>query len=279
MELFVIVIAILILQVWGARNPLHQDGWYGTWLNYLNTFYLSTSASYFLIAALLPTLLVALIFWLLMKSSTWLVLPLEVLVLLYSFGRGEFGAIVQEYTSACFIDDWETGTERASRLGVQVDEVEPNNWKELHLQVLKEAAYRGFERMFAVLFWFYLFGPAGAFLYRIVFLFVQKNDAENPAAESTLKGLEWPVVRLLALSFTITGNFVGCYKACKRQLLSLHDEAKDILSNAILGALSVDEELPQTCEVTQKELKLLDRLYIRTLWFWLFCVALFTILV
>lgn len=279
MELFVIVLAILILQVWGARNPLHQDSWLNAWMNYLNKFYLSTSAPYFLLVSLIPTLFIAILFWVLMRSSNWLVLPLEVIVLLYSFGRGEFGAIVQEYTSACFIDDWETGTERAARLGVQVEEVEPNNWKALHQEVLKEAAYRGFERMFSVLFWFYVLGPAGAFFYRIVFLFVEKNDAENPAAERTLQVMEWPVVRVLALSFTITGNFVGCYRACKKQLFSFHENAKDILSNAILGALSVDEDLPQTCEVTQKELKLLDRLYVRTLWFWLFCVAIFTILV
>ena len=279
MELFVIVIAILILQVWGARNPLHQDGWLTSWLTYLNKFYLSTSAAYFLLAALVPTLIVAFIFWALIQSSTWVVLPLEVLVLLYSFGRGEFGAIVQEYTSACFIDDWETGKERASRLGVNVEEVEENNWKDLHQHVLAEAAYRGFERMFAVLFWFYLFGPAGAFLYRIVFLFVNKIDAENPAAEKTLMIMEWPVIRLLAFSFTITGNFVGCYRATKKHLFSFYESSKVILSDAILGALSVDEDLPQTCEVTQKELKLLDRLYVRTLWFWLFCMAMFTILV
>jgi len=46
----------------------------------------------------------------------------------------------------------------------------------------------------------------------------------------------------------------------------------------VLGALSVCDELPQTCEVTRKELSLLDRLYKRTLWFWLAAAAIIVII-
>ncbi len=279
MNLFVIVIAILILQVWGAKNPLHKDGWYDSWLAYLRKFYVSTSNVYFLLAVFIPIVAMAVIFWIVAASSYWLLLPLGVVVMLYSFGRGEFGEIVQEYTQACFLDDWKTGTERAEGLGVDVSQVEKDDWKSLHHCVLQEAGYRGFERMFAVLFWFFLFGPVGALFYRILFLFNEKIDVECPVAEKCLKIAEWPAVRLLALSFSVTGNFVGGFRSCRDQLFQLKYSAREILSNAILGALSVDEDLPQTCEVTQKELKLLDRLYVRTLWFWLVGVALVTILV
>lgn len=279
MKLFVIVLAILILQVWGAKNPLHKDGWLDRWFAYLRHYFASTSYQYFLIAVCVPTLVLASVFWLLMLTSTWVVLPLEVFVLLYAFGRGEFGAIVQEYNNACLVNDWSIAVERAQRLGVNTETIVQDDWSLLHHRVLQEAGYRGFERMFAVLFWFFLCGPAGALLYRLIFLFGVKEEAENPTYEKALRWMEWPVARLLALSFTITGNFVGCYKSCRHHLAHLSISTRELLSASILGALSVDEDVPQTCEVTQKELKLLDRLYVRTLWFWLFCIAIFIILV
>jgi AmpE protein len=287
-NLFIIVIAILFLQVWGADNPLHKDQWVGQWVAFLQKQYQKDSGLLFLLAVGIPLFSATFAFWMIAVYSPWLILPLGVLIVSYSFGRGEFGQIVDEYTKACYSEDWESGVNRAKTLGVDTDLVDENDWVGLHQRVLEEAGYRGFERMFAVLFWFFALGPIGALLYRLVFLFGSHckvaNEDEALATsrrwvEKTLWVLEWPAVRLLGLSFALTGNFVGCFSRWKESVLCVKRSTVKTLSESILGALSVDQDIAQTCDVTQRELSLLDRLYVRTLWFWLAMAAVLIILI
>ncbi len=274
MEFLVVVIAIVFLQMWGADNPLHRDEWMVRWLGYLERDYSRTTTHFFVVAVGAPMLLVLAACYFITSAWSWLALPFGVVVLLYSFGRGEFSSIVNEYTKACYIEDWDSAVERAQGLGVETDDVEAGQWSELHQHVLDEAGYRGFERMFAVFFWFLVLGPVGAVLYRVLFLFNTQTDHQNARAAYCLWLMEWPAVRILGLSFAVTGNFVGCFLHWRESLLCFKRPTPKILSQSIIGALSVDEALTQTCEVTRKELELLDRLYTRTLWLWLGAAAL-----
>ena len=269
MEFLIVVIAIIFLQIWGAENPLHQDTWMSRWIESLDEKYVRSTTLFFGIAVGVPVVAAAFGFFVIQKYSGWMILPLGVLVLLYSFGRGEFASIVAEYTKACYIEDWPSALQRASSLGVRVDDVPEGDWSTLHQHVLDEAGYRGFERMFAVLFWFFIFGPVGALAYRIVFLFNQNTDKTNPSAMYLMWVMEWPAVRVLGLSFALTGNFVGCYRHWRESLACVKRSTISVLSHSILGALSVEDDLTQTCEVTRKELDLLNKLYTRTLWLWL----------
>lgn len=276
MEIIVVVLALAFLQVWGARNPLHRDGWFVRWQSWLEAKDEGAKEWLSFVAIALPLSLVLIVFELLMRESIWLALPLAVVVLLYSFGRGEFFEIVREYTQACYIEDWESASARAARLNVDLLDIEENDWSGLHQRVFDEAGYRGFERMFAVLFWFFLLGPLGALMYRLVFLQAHGNQ-KNALAARWLWIIEWPAVRVLGISFALTGNFGGCFARWKETLFCAKRETAIVLSRSIFGALSVEDEMEQTCEVTRKELNLLSTLYQRTLWLWIF-VASFVII-
>lgn len=117
-----------------------------------------------------------------------------------------------------------------------------------------------------------------ALLYRLLFIYCQQRPSEDLPAKC-LWAMEWPVTRLLGLSFAFTGNFVGCYNRLKECLICFKRSSQEVLTQSILGALSVDENLTQSCEVTRKELDLLSKLYKRTLWFWLASAALIIIVV
>ena len=274
MEIFVILLALAFLQVWGAKNPLHKDRWFYSWQEKLSKLLPKyTELASFLVIAF-PVLLVACLSWLLLSQSVWLMLPVAVLILLYSLGRGEFFEIVREYTQACYVEDWQSATSRASRFHVEVDTVAEEDWPSLHRHVFDEAGYRGFERLFAVLFWFFVLGPVGAIMYRLVFLSAQKDDK---LAQRWLWILEWPSVRVLGLSFALTGNFSGCMSQWRESVLCAQRRTIDVLSPMILGALSVSEDLQPDCEVTRKELTLMSKLYQRTLWFWMGSVSLIII--
>lgn len=279
MNLFIVVLSIAFLQVWGAANPLHKDAWFSYWANKVEKLSIKNQNVNFIVTVALPVVALVSLQLVLAYLSPWLLLPLGMLVLLYSFGRGEFGDIVSEYTKACYIEDWPSALERASRLGVSTEGLAENDWPSLHKHVLDEAGYRGFERMFAVLFWCFSLGPAAAFLYRLSFMYSRNNHPEHPFAAKFLWVLEWPAVRLLGLSFALTGNFVGCFQRWKECFFCATRSTISVLSPLILGALLVDDEMAQTGEVTRKELNLLTSLYTRTLWLWLATAAILIILV
>jgi len=268
-ELIVTVLALAFLQVWGARNPLHKDQWFLSWRSRLikdDSEAISEFKSFASLA--LPLVLLGLVFEVLLNHSAWLMLPVAVIVLLYSFGRGEFAEIVREYTQACYVEDWSSATNRAERFHVDVDNIQQDDWPTLHRQVFDEASYRGFERMFAVLFWFFLLGPVGALMYRLVF--IQAHTSKNDAlAARWLWFIEWPAVRLLGLSFALTGNFSGCMAHVTEFVTCVKRGTKAVLSPMVLGALSVSDDIEQDCEITRKELTLMAKLYQRTLRLWI----------
>lgn len=268
MELFIIVIAILFVQVWGAENPLHKDGWFLSWLARVAVYFSASSAAFFILAVVLPSLVLGVLLYVISLQSYWPIVPVGVLILLYSLGRGEFSEIVAEYTQACYKEDWESGINRAGGLGVNVEGIARDDWVTLHQHVLEEAAYRGFERMFAVLFWFLVLGPVGALLYRLTFLFSAAKP-DNAVANKFLWLIEWPAVRVLGLSFAMTGNFVGCIRRWRESVLCITRSTQMTIGQSVLGALSVDDDTTQSCDITRKELSLMDKLYRRTLWFWL----------
>lgn len=275
MELLTLVLSIAFIQVWGAQNPLHNDRWFHTFVGYFAKYSaVAKRGGLMLLVVAVPALIFCLLQLLLGRISVWLMLPLSIVVLLYSFGRGDFKEVVSEYTKACYVDDWTVALQRAKSLDVDVEGIAENDWNTLHQHVLDQAGYRGFEGSFAVLFWFFILGPAGALFYRSLAIYHHQVQPQQATASRLLWLLEWPAVRLLGISFAFTGNFVGCYERWRECLLCSKRSTVTILGPLILGALAVRDNTAQTGDVTRKELALLDRLYLRTLRFWLAAAAL-----
>ena len=276
MHLIVILLALAGLQLWGAKNPLHRDtafySWrslIGGWRGARENWWLKLVVVLLLPVAIVGVLAAAL------PVGFWLVLA--TLVLLYSMGREEFAPETTAYTLACNDGAWEVALVKAQRQGADVQGVQSGDWPMLHQRMLEATAYQGFERLFAVIFWFLLFGPAGALLYRLSFLY-SNAEPTNTGAKHWLWALEWVPVRLLGVSFAITGNFVGCINHWKRHAISTTSSSASVLRETVLGALSVDDELMQSCDCTQREIVALKRLYTRTLWFWITCLAIWILL-
>lgn len=276
MHLIVILLALAGLQLWGARNPLHRDTAFYSWVALIGGWGGVKGIWWLrlLVVLLVPVAVVAVLAAVL-PVGFWLVLA--TVVLLYSLGRGEFAPETTAYTLACNDGAWEVALVKAQKQGADVQGLVPGDWPLLHQRMLEATAYQGFERLFAVLFWFLFFGPAGALLYRLSFLYCSA-EPENWGAKRWLWALEWVPVRLLGASFAITGNFVGCINHWKRHAISTASSSAGVLRETVLGALSVDDELMQSCDCTQREITALQRLYARTLWFWVTCLALWILL-
>jgi AmpE protein len=102
-------------------------------------------------------------------------------------------------------------------------------------------------RLFGVLFWFMLLGPAGAWAYRVADLFRRRMRASGtggPAthAVETLFGLlAWVPARLLALSYAVAGSFDDAFEDWRayyqRTTNSFFSVSESILSAAGVGAI------------------------------------------
>jgi len=276
MHLIVILLALAGLQFWGGKNPLHRDTAFDSWSGLVSGWQLGSRWWWLrLLVILTVPVAVAAALAVVLPVGFWLVLA--TVVLLYSLGRGEFAPETTAYTLACNDGAWDVALLKAQRQGADISALTTGDWPALHQRMLEATAYQGFERLFAVIFWFLLFGPAGALLYRLSFLCAQ-SDVENQGIKRWLWALEWVPVRLLGLSFAVTGNFVGCINHWKRHAISTTSSSPSVLRETVLGALSVDDELMQSCDCTQREIAALRRLYTRTLWFWVTCLAFWILL-
>ncbi|MBB6520919.1 regulatory signaling modulator protein AmpE [Pseudoteredinibacter isoporae] len=90
--------------------------------------------------------------------------------------------------------------------------------------------------------------------------------------------LEWPVVRVLGLSFAITGNFISCMQRWRDSLLCFKTPSKKVLGNAVGGALDIDVDCKLDCESICCEMEALQSLFFRTGLFWLCALAVYLML-
>ncbi len=130
-------------------------------------------------------------------------------------------------------------------------------------------------RVFAVLCWFALIGPAGAVLYRFSHQVVQlartqARDGLLPATEQALGVLDWLPARATAIGYALAGCFEGAlagWRGCLRHIGTLAPER--LLGCAGLGSLGHGA---QGDEALTPERAL--ALYLRTLALWVIALGL-----
>ena len=100
--------------------------------------------------------------------------------------------------------------------------------------------YQAQQGWFAVLFYFLLLGPVGALAYRVLQL-------ATPGKSSSLLWLaDWVPARLLAASFTLTGNFVESADELLAGFAGGKMRAPDLLYSVAMAATGEDKKpLPE----------------------------------
>jgi len=278
MTFLAIVLAFLIVQYWGFGDAAQKDSWYRAWLSRTKAWQTEQPGELQLLIQVLPPVIVLFLVMSLLSFSVLLQLLIAVPALLFSFGRGDFSEWVRGYTEAYHRGDNVAAVQYAERLGVT--ELDNTDWSGMHARVLRQVGYRGFERMFVAIFWFALLGPIGALLYRLTSLSLrheEQADAVRVCAARLLWLLEWPAVRVLGLSFALTGNFVGCFQRWKDCLLCVKRPTAEVMEHYIHGALNVNDCELVSEQVTEQEVEALVPLLSRTLILWLCVLALLAI--
>ena len=135
--------------------------------------------------------------------------------------------------------------------------------------------------LFAPLFWFLLLGPAAALAYYFLRLSVLAGESVvSTAGRRILHYADWPVARVLGLSFALAGDFVATWQHWRGYVLNRDIEALTLLDESVAAAQPVD--LRMTVEarpgaVLATALGMVAALLHRTLVIWIVLLALHTL--
>jgi adenosylcobinamide-phosphate synthase len=171
-------------------------------------------------AALLPVLLVV-VMDVLMTQVWYLMLVWSVVVLYLLMGFRRFSHAVTEITES--LQNGDLPTARKVFCGWQGGDSLTLSSDDIALRAIEAGVLAAYRCVFGVVFWFLVFGPAGAVFYWMLALVV-REWGENSAGEDItvlttaraelgkaarwlLFVLDWLPVRFLAFSFAIVGDF------------------------------------------------------------------------
>jgi AmpE protein len=245
--IFLSLIAVLaIINFTGVAPSIQQDTWFLNLLARLRSLPGASSAPLLpmILAIAIPlALLVFCILVVLYYGLSLFLFFIYVPVFLYSLGRGNFIADVEQYIATATRGDNVAASQLVDdmlgRAEVRSDLDDVTDWKALHTQALKVISYRSFEKTFAVLFWFVIAGAVGALLYRLSVIYRDQtipNTVDAALADRWLWLIEMPAVRLMGLTWAFVGNFDS--SPWRESLLDTENSSITILNNSLRGALS-----------------------------------------
>ncbi|WAB97323.1 regulatory signaling modulator protein AmpE [Pseudomonas putida] len=203
-----------------------------------------------------------------------LALPVHLLVLIYSLGRGDAKAALGPLRDAWRRGDDQAALHVAERdLGLEADEAQV-----LLVRVQGYLLWQAYQSFFAVIFWYFVLGPGAALAYRLLAL--TGDNSSQPAlkarAEQLRHIMDWLPVRVLALSFALVGNFVAVTRVMLHELLNWHISAGHLVAR--VGRVADDIPEQEDSQPGVARLDSLWELLLRCAVLWYAGFALWTVL-
>ena len=277
MSFLVLVLAVWIEKFSALRHRLQRDG---GWLRELARLESSPRLAQrpWLILTLLVLLPVAVLALLLLVLEPvaygLLALPVHLLVVIYSLGRGDLLADLGP-----FRDAWRRGDLQAAEHVAERDlALGADSGEQLLERVQGHLLWQAYQSFFAVIFWYFLLGPVAALAYRLLALASEHslNPLVAERAGQLRHAFDWLPVRLLAASFALVGNFVAVSRVMLHELLSWDISAAQLVEKVGLAAA----EIPAPA-VGAEGINSLDRLWellLRAAVLWYAGFAIWTVL-
>lgn len=276
---FLVLLLVLVIEKFSAlRHRLQDDRFFITELRRLETKPRMAGEPWLVLAlcVLAPCALLALVCLVLQPVAYGLLaLPVHLLVLVYSLGRGDLRGSLGPFRDAWRREDDEGAVLVAERdLNLGADSA-----GQLLQRVQGHLLWDGYQGFFAVIFWYCLLGPVAALAYRLLALVLvhSHNPALVARAGQIRHAFDWLPVRLLAASFALVGNFVALSRAMLHELLSWDITAAELIERAGRAAGEIPEQAPGAEGVAT-----LDKaweLLLRSAMLWYAAFAIWTVLV
>jgi AmpE protein len=178
-----------------------------------------------------------------------------IMVLFFSFGPQDITEEADEYCEALSAGD----SEQVRATAKALLERDPPDDPEARARAVDEAiCVQGNNRLFAVVFWFVVLGPLGAWAYRVtdlirrraVFRSARDTAGASPAslvvgaAEDLHGWIAWIPARLTVTSYAMAGSFDGAFAAWRSGSppagLRAREKNEVLLGRAGVGALALE---------------------------------------
>ncbi|EJL03402.1 inner membrane protein AmpE [Pseudomonas fluorescens Q2-87] len=237
MSFLVLLLAVWIEKFSALRQRVQRDG---GWLRELNKLeasprWVNRPWLVLVVLVLLPVALLALLLWVLEPVAYGLLaLPVHLVVVIYSLGRGDLLADLGPFRDAWRREDLQAAAHVAKRdLDIETDDGE-----QLLEEVQGHLLWQAYQSFFAVIFWYFLLGPVAALSYRLLALAAEHSHNPGVAerAAQLRHAFDWGPVRLLAASFALVGNFVAVSRVMLHELLNWNISAADLIDKVGLVA-------------------------------------------
>jgi len=239
----------------------------------------------------LPVLLLA--HWLDPHLLGLLQFAFAVFVLLFAFGPRDLKDEVDDYADALERHD----RDEALRRGKELLESSPIPHGLGAREAVEDAIFiQANNRIFGVIFWFMLLGPAGAWLYRVSDM-LRRRAAFEAARQGVarMRGdlgtqltavhgvLAWLPARLTALAYALAGSFedaVGNWRSAVDRVgapAGVLDRAENLLAHVGRGSLQPSLAVVAPAALDVATVRGAWRIVQRSLWIWLSAIALLVI--
>lgn len=242
-----------------------------------------------MVLAILPVVVVGWLLW-----DEFLQIPyflFAVFVLLFSLGPRDLDQEVEDYCSALE----RRATDELARLSREITEEDtPNDDAARNAAVERAVFLQANNRIFGVVFWFLMLGPAGAWLFRVLDLMRRRARFQQGRGQLTHElvivaplvvlghaVLAWIPARLLAAGYTLAGNFEDAargWRAVGEPGLGFSGRSEELLFQVGIGATGRTLAQPSGPAEAYERLRSAMALVMRALWFiWCPVIAVLTL--
>jgi len=237
MSFLVLLLALWIEKFSALRHRVQRDGGWIRELNKLESSERLAKQPWLVVSILVlfPVALLALLLVVLEPVAYGLLaLPVHLLVVIYSLGRGDLLGGLGPFRDAWRREDLQAAAHVAKRdLNICADSGE-----QLLERVQGHLLWQAYQSFFAVIFWYFVLGPVAALAYRLLAL--AQEHGQNPAlverAAQLRHAFDWLPVRLLAASLALVGNFVAVSRVMLHELLNWNISAAQLINRVGLAA-------------------------------------------
>jgi AmpE protein len=245
MSFLVILLALLINHYWQRDRAIFADDWFPPLQRGLRQRVQAMAPEPLypvLLLGLLPAAVIVLLLLVQGAALGVVTLALHVGLLLLMFEQQSLRRV-----SAAYLDRWRAGDYHAAFLLLQerwpsllLDNADER--QAVHQQFCRYLISTAVERLFAVVFWYLVLGPAAALLYHLTVLYRlycagERDSQAGRVIQRLAYILEWVPSRLLALSFCLTGDFVAAFSRLRELWRDADRSAVDMVLACALAAV------------------------------------------
>ena len=273
MSLVIILLALLIERLAGFLHPIRDHHWFEHYSRKI-TVMVRKNAYLSVLLSVVPVLIVVFFAHLFLAAISfgWASWIFDLVILVYCLGNTHLRVQVRE----CY-EQIELGNIESAR-ALLLEHFDVEEAGEITPYILMKAFYRAsLQRVFSILFWFIVFGPVGAVLYRAIQKLSVYSSEDTMTRVNVLANrmtfvLDWIPARLLALSFCLAGHFMDVFTEWRATFKTGKSDTYQVLYNCGHIAIRADTQ-PETAVVLAQ----FDEAYYlvcRSLFIWLVVLAL-----